>query len=174
MRDVTAEVQQRRRGVLKPKRRKVMVFNQTGYYQSDDETMLSPSKKSDEVRERVISPWTSPYYNLRVVKWSVSPGPAKNLNEDFDAPLTAEDDANPYEDFNSDGSDAEFSLEEKETKEMPVVKTHQVKTPSVSFRELMEVKKRQVQQKDNDVMNDLVEGVSRFFERRQNDDKAPE
>ena len=173
---MTAEAQRRHGGENRPKRRRVTVFNRTSYYDSEDDE-IPPPKIYGEVRERIISPWSSPYYNLRIQKWPVSPGPAKVLNADFDEDVrSAEDSRNPYEDFSSDASDSEFSLGEEEevpVRRAPVRRAPPVKTQSVTLRDLMAAKKRQVQEKDEAALEELVEGVAHFFKRSPDDHQAP-
>lgn len=102
------ELEKRMRPSKAKIKRSVMIFNQAQQTLSDDE-FLFPSKKTPS-RERVISPWTSPYYNLRVIQWPDSVGPAKTVNDDFEENSKEANVDNPYEDDVS-GSESAFEFE---------------------------------------------------------------
>eukprot|EP00210_Caulerpa_lentillifera_P004177 g3983.t1 len=140
-------------------KRQVMVFNQTSPEFSDDESPSVPLERSNRHRSnRVLTPWITPHYNTRFQNWPTGRNSTRVVESDFVAKQSSSD---------SDENEGEIQFEDVDKSDPLSAVRHLAEprkrggmTKSSSLKEMMMIHGRQVRQKDEQVMNDLVDGLT--------------
>jgi len=145
-------------------RRQVMVFNQSTPDFSDDERDTLPThleRKTLTQSNRLISPWSSPHYNTRFHNWPTGKTSTKVVDSDFHPNQPTSD---------SDQDDIQFK---DLSKSDPLSDVRHLAGPrerggmakKSTLKGMMETHGRHVRKKDNEVIDELVDGLTNFLRK---------